>query len=247
MDSVSISRFRRWIPFGIASVVIGLAVAVTLSTIAGSTSIARAPACAHGRVSHAKIPRVFSGGKERRTTPVIILACGTEPSRERFQIVAFGVGQSTCAAIDQPKRRETRIALCKPITIPWLTCQSKLLCLSPPGVVAVRTGIRTEVSGEVTPEANTVRIEYRQHGARRSMDAALGKIDGIILKKLHIEQTGGVFAAVLSGCVPARSIRVTVLDAHGHRVMTKKESSAFRQACPGEAAHSDSFKLILHP
>jgi hypothetical protein len=113
--------------------------------------------------------------------------------------------------------------------------------------VADRAGARTEISGEVTPEVSAVRIDYRQAGAHRSTTAALGKINGVILKRLHIEQTGGIFAANLAGCVPAKSIHVTVVDKSGQVLATKSDSSRYAEPCKENLARSSGFHLIINP
>lgn len=239
---------KSWVAFGVLGIASALVVTLVASNLSGSESLASSPECAPGQVSHLNVPRVPPDAKERRTTPVIVLACGTDPSHERFELVAFGIGSSTCVSVDHPKQRETRIVLCKPSKVSWLACQSDMICLNSPGVAASPTGIRTELTGQVAAEANTVRIEYRQNGKARSTHATLGKINGPILKKLDIDQAGGVFIGVLPECVPPKKIHVTVLDRHGHRLARKRSTSAFVQSCTGaKRDHSTGYHLILEP
>jgi hypothetical protein len=240
------SRPRRVIGVCAIAVALGSAAVVMANTAGNRSDRPSASTCRPGEVSHLPIPR-SDDSSARRTTPVIILACGMNPSHERFDIAAFGVGQSVCAVIDMPKSRETRIVLCKPASMSWLTCRSKVVCFNPPGVVAGPDELRTEITGEVSAEVGAIQIKYSQHKAHRSKSATLGRIDQVIMKRLHIQQPGGVFVAMLPGCVPVKAIRVIAEDKSGKRLPANYISAAFAQDCTAPSGSSGEFHLTIKP
>lgn len=246
--SLRMSRKRKsWISVGIVLIAGAVAASVVASSPRNSESRASASRCSPGQVSKFKIPRVAPGSKERRTTPVIVLACGADPSGDRFQVVGYGITSSICVAVDHPQDHETRILLCKPTNAAWVPCQSERLCLNPPSVVSTSGELRTELVGEVTAEASAVRINYLLKGKNRSTGATLGRISGPIMEELHIDQAGGVFLGILPGCVHAKTLRVIGLDSRGHPLATKRAASGFAQTCTAKSGKASGYRLIVEP
>jgi hypothetical protein len=206
----------------VALLVVGIAVVVVAILIADNGSNGRASTgelsaaytCKVGHPASLNTPPIGA----QPTTPRLIVGCGWSRSFGPLEIVAYNTSQAFCFSLDRPKTGSSLGGECKPATTKWSSFCPRSLCISTVEDIDGEPGGRyhsTFVSGVLSPDAKTVEIVSGAKKQKRSAKAVVANMSPEILRRLHQTEPFGLFALVLSDCIPPTEIHVVAIGEDG--------------------------------
>lgn len=209
------ARSLSWKQVASMSVVAASLLIAGLYSLGGAADSRAAEGCViGGRPTSKFIPQ--SPRADTGLTAPVIFGCGRIAGRGVVQLVAYGSPQSVCVSVDIPSTEEATGAFCATRQVSWLSCGRAELCTGGAGYVAKGRRRYTEFNGPISSQVRKVRVRYRVGGDSREADAVVGQISGRLAEELELTEPVGAFAAVLPGCIKAKSIRVLPLGRNDH-------------------------------
>lgn len=199
--------------------------------------------CSVGTPARLDAPGLRAIKPQELDTEIVVLGCGKQANGQLTQVVGYASSRAFCISVDNIAARTSRVAFCKPSNRMWLVCGDESICTNGLATATDKPKSYGEVTGELSPDAEGVRVSYRSSDGLRHIAAIIARLEGPMLEELHQKEAGAFFAASMSSCATGSVLRIVASSRNGKKMATKALTAKPVQCERNASAAAGSFHV----